>query len=282
MRVLVTGSDGFIGAAVCRELVARGMVADRFDRPADVTDRAQVAAAVTQADAVINLAGVLGTAETFGAEVRAVEVNILGAVHVFDAAAARGIPVVQIGTGHKGQPNPYAITKGAAEDLALARAAYRGERITVVRAYHAYGPGQKACPPHGTAAVRKIVPSFVCRALTGMPLEVHGSGEQLIDLVHVDDVAAVLVGAVAGPYGTVIEAGTGKPTTVLSVALDIADRVAVTVTVTKDHSPVLYLPMRDGEPADSRVVASTPACPNAWPHRLDETVEYYRAILAAR
>lgn len=272
MRVLVTGSDGFIGRAVCRELAARGMVADRFDRPADVTDRAQVAGAVAQADAVINLAGVLGTAEIFGAEAHAATVNILGAVHVFDAAARRGIPVVQIGTGHKGQPNPYAITKGCAEDLALARVAYRGERITVVRAYHAYGPGQKVCPPHGTATVRKIVPSFVCRALTGMPLEVNGSGEQLIDLIHVDDVAAALVLALECPSPHVVEAGTGKPTSVLDAARDV-------IAACASSSPIVHLPGRPGEPAEANVVADYPTSRNPWPHRLGETVDYYRALL---
>lgn len=280
MRVLVTGAYGFIGQAVCRELAARGMRAARFDRPADVTSREQVAGAVAQADAVINLAGVLGTAEIFGAEAHAIKVNVLGAVHVFDAAARRGIPVVQIGTGHKGQLNPYAITKGCAEDLALARATYQGERISVVRAYHAYGPGQKACPPHGTATVRKIIPSFVCRALTGMPVEIHGSGEQLIDLVHVDDVATVLVDALDGPYSTVIEAGTGKPTTVLDAARDIGDRVAVAVT--KSHPQIVHLPLRDGEPADTRVVATIPVCPNAWPYRLDETIDHYARLLGLR
>jgi nucleoside-diphosphate-sugar epimerase len=127
------------------------------------------------------------------------QVNILGALNVYDAAAARDIPVVQIGTGHKGQPNPYAITKACAEDLGLARAGVGGERIVVVRAFHAYGPGQKACAPHGRGTVRKIVPSMVCRALTGMPVQVNGSGDQAIDLVYVDDVAAALADALHAP-----------------------------------------------------------------------------------
>jgi UDP-glucose 4-epimerase len=272
MRVLVTGSAGFIGRRVCAELQTRGVGPVPFDRPgSDVLNLAHVGAAVRDCDGVINLAGVLGTAETFGADRAAVGTNIVGALNVFDAALAEGVPVVQIGTGHKGQPNPYAITKGCAEDLALARWA-QGQPIAVVRAYHAYGPGQKTCPPHGSGKVRKIVPSFVCRALTGMPLEVYGSGEQQIDLVYVDDVARVLAHAVHGPYGAVIEAGTGKPTPVLEAARAIVEACG-------SKSPVVHLPMREGEPEVSRVVSASRACPNPWPYRLEETIDYYRTLL---
>lgn len=278
MRVLVTGAAGFIGREVGAELRRRGHTALYFDAPNDVCDAGQVAEAVAAADAVINLAGVLGTAEIIGAEHRAAQVNILGALNVLDAARDVGVPVVQIATGHEGQPNPYAITKRCASDLALSRAQWTGQQVTVVRAFHVYGPHQKPPPPHGTSTVRKIVPSFVCRALTGMPIEVWGSGRQRIDLVHVSDVAAVLVDAIGGPYGTVVEAGTGKPTTVLDAALDIGDRVAVMTM--RLHPEVEHLPMRPGEPEEATVVASAPACPNPWPHRLGETIDWYRDYLA--
>lgn len=274
MSVLVTGGAGWIGKAVCNELDARGIKPIPFDHSTqgDVTSVADVFAAVNDVDAVINLAGVLGTEEMFGAERRAAEVNVLGAINVYDAAAHHKIPVVQIGTGHKGQLNPYAITKACAEEIGLARAKYRQEPIVVVRAFHAYGPGQKIPPPHGTATVRKIIPSFICRALTGMPLEVNGSGDQVIDLVHVDDVAKVLVDALDGPYGTVIDAGTGKHTTVLEAARDVLNACAST-------SPVVHKSMRAGEPEHSTVVADTPTCLNPWPYGLDETVAWYREAL---
>jgi nucleoside-diphosphate-sugar epimerase len=104
-------------------------------------------------DAVINLAGVLGTAETIGEEYEAAHVNILGALNVFDVF--RNVPIVQIATGHEGQPNPYAITKSCITGLALSRAQWMGQQIAVVRAYHVYGPGQKMCAPHGHSKVRK-------------------------------------------------------------------------------------------------------------------------------
>jgi nucleoside-diphosphate-sugar epimerase len=273
MRILVTGSSGFIGRHVTAELEARGHLVTPFDRPhCDVRDGDALELAMTGCDAVINLAGMLGTPELFGSEAAAAEVNILGAINVYDAAAQRRIPVVQIGTGHKGQPNPYAITKAAAEDLGLSRAQFTGERITIVRAYHVYGPGQTPGPPHGPASVHKFFPTFACRALTGMKLELCGGGGQLIDPVHVTDVASVLADAISGPYGTVIEAGCGKPFTVREIAADIAMECGARL------EPAAVKP-RAGEPRDAEVVAATPVCVNEWPYLVKETADWYREWL---
>ena len=274
MRVLVTGSAGFIGQHLCAELTRRGHEPVPFDRPAlDIRFPGDVAQAMHGADAVINLAGMLGTPELFGAERAAADVNILGALNVYDAAARRGLPVVQIGTGHKGQPNPYAITKACAEDLGLARARWLGEKIAVVRAYHVYGPGQLPGPPHGPAPVHKFFPTFACRALNGEPPELCGGGGQLIDPVHVTDVAVALADAIGGPYGQVTEAGCGKPVSVAQVAEDIAARARFAPIMLADA------PGRPGEPRDAEVVAATPACRNPWPYLVPETVDWYRQWL---
>jgi len=270
MKILVTGGAGFIGTAVCAVLRDRHMQPVLFDGVHDIRDARAVTGAVRNVDGVINLAGVLGTAETFGSEYHAADVNILGALNVMNAAV--GIPLVQIATGHEGQPNPYAITKKCITDLALARANWTGQKITVVRAYHAYGPGQKMCPPHGKSSVRKIIPSFVARALTDMPIQINGDGLQKIDLVHVDDVAKVLVDALSSGYGTVLEAGTGKPVTVLSVAETV-------IATCSSASTIEHMPMRAGEPEGTTVVATDPKCPNAWPYKLAETMQWYRGKL---
>jgi nucleoside-diphosphate-sugar epimerase len=271
-RVLVTGSAGFIGRWVCETLAERGIEPVRFDHPFTVLDRGGLHNAMGAVDGVINLAGVLGTPESFDVEHRAVEVNILGAVNVYEFAGISRIPVVQIGTGHKGQPNPYAITKGAAEDLALARALATGRRISVVRAFHVYGEGQTPPPPHGAAKVRKIMPSFICRALAGMKLEINGDGSQLIDLVYVADVARVLVDALTADPGSLLQAGTGKSSTVAQVARDV-------IAACESTSTIAHAPPRPGEPGGAVVVADAPLCDNPWPYRLSETIEWYRALI---
>jgi UDP-glucose 4-epimerase len=270
-RVLVTGAGGFIGSAVEAALAEQGHELVEFDYPRDVLHRSDVFDAVRSCDAVIHLAGVLGTSELLGHEQHAVDVNITGALNVFEAADDR--PVVQIGTGHRGQLNTYAVTKACAEDLALTRAG-QGRPVNVVRAFHAYGPGQKPPAPHGHATVRKIIPSFVCRALTGMPVEIWGDGKQVIDLVHVDDVARALVAGLEGPYGRVIEAGTGVGTTVL-------DAAQLVIETCGSFSDIVHLPMRPGEPEGTTVVAADP-----FPYRyglaagLEQTIPWYRDLLA--
>lgn len=270
MRILVTGSSGFIGRAVTAELAKRGHETVSFDLPlGDVTNpNTFVDVMDSHLDGIINLAGMLGTPELFGSEARAIKVNVIGAVNVYDFARRRDLPVVQIGTGHKGQPNPYAITKACAEELGLARAQWMGEKISVVRAYHVYGPWQPVGPPHGSAKVHKFFPTFACRSLTGMPLELCGGGLQIIDPVYVDDTAQVLVDALAGPYGEVTEAGCGREFTVKQIAEDI--RYLAGSTSAMDVGPG-----RDGEPQDATVIAGKPRCFNPWPYKALETVKWY-------
>lgn len=267
-KVLVTGSKGFIGKAVCDYLKFKGAMPVHFDGDQDVRNRMHVSF-LGSVDAIINLAGVLGTSETVGDELRAAEVNIIGALNIMDIAHRRNLPLVQIATGHEGQLNPYAITKKCATDLALSRAKWDGQAVNVVRAYHVYGDGQKMCAPHGPSKVRKIIPSFVARALTGMPLEINGDGMQTIDLVYIGDVAKALVDALFSPYGRVIEAGTGVATTVLAAANDV-------IKACDSKSKIVHVPMRKGEPEGSSVVATDPSCKHAWPYKLSEVVDGYR------
>jgi nucleoside-diphosphate-sugar epimerase len=273
MIIGVSGGAGFIGSAVRRLLEARGDTMVSFDHPLDVRAYSTVLHFASGVDGVINLAGILGTAETIDNEGPSIAVNIQGALNVADACRFHDIPMVQIGTGHRGQLNPYAVTKACAEDLVLTRAMWSGLKANVVRAFHAYGPGQKAPPPYGTATVRKIIPSFVCAAIRQDPLIVNGTGLQRIDLVHVDDVAAALVEGLGYPYGRTLEAGTGTDVSVQDAARDVVAAVGT-------HTTIRYVPMRPGEPTYSEVFAKEPAVPaRPWPS-LDDTIAYYREMLA--
>ena len=270
MKVLITGGNGFIGRHTRAELHACGyevLVFDRHDHYSsldefflgDIRDAVAVNEAMAHSDAWIHLAGVLGTAETIANPRPAAETNVLGGLNVLEAAAQYGLPGVNIAVGNWWMNNTYAITKNSVERFSRMFVKERGLPVTNVRALNAYGPLQSVAQPYGNSKVRKIMPSFVCRALLGHPIEIYGDGEQIMDMIYVQDVATVLVNALEatinnGALPETIEAGTGRPTTVNFIAEAVQKTALELYGV---ESEIRHLPMRSGEPDRSVVLANT-------------------------
>ena len=304
MRVLVTGGGGFIGRATCQQLARAGhkvVVFDRHREPSDwavilgdIRDATAVTEAVAHAEAVIHLAGVLGTQETITNPLPAAETNVIGGLNVLLAAAQYGLPLVNIAVGNWFEVNTYSITKQAIERFVRMNAAYRGQPQCSVRAFNAYGPGQSVSAPYGPSKVRKILPSFITRALHGDPIQVYGDGQQVMDMVWAGDVATVLVAALehltergAPQDGIIFEAGSGLDTTVLHVAKLVQAEVEAQ---TGRLAPIDHLPLRPGETAGVIVQADMtmttellglePAQFTPLDEGVRRTVAYYARALA--
>jgi UDP-glucose 4-epimerase len=269
MRVACTGSSGFIGRAVVTQLQAAGVDVVEIDRHNghDILET-DLAALLDPCDAVIHLAGILGTSELFDAIETAVDVNVHGTLRVLRACEKTGTGYVGI-TMPDCWPSVYQATKLAATRLAAAFHDTTGLPVTHVRAFNAYGPGQA----HGPGHPQKIVPTFATKAWAGQPIPIWGNGSQTVDLVHVDHIAACLTSVALEPLGTgqTWDAGSGTELTVLEVAELVME---VTGATALEH-----LPMRAGETPGTRLCATNPG-PFGYDTfsltRLAETVESYR------
>lgn len=284
MKVLVTGGRGFIGSHVMDELRVRGHEPTALDRSrdngervflADVRDRDAVMQAVSVHDAVIHLAGVLGTQETVNDPSPSIGTNIMGAVNVFEAVRTWEVPCVDITLGNHFMNNPYSITKSTAERFALMANKEWGTRIAIVRAMNAYGPRQKVGP------VKKLMPTLIMAALQDRPMTLYGDGSQVMDMVYVTDVAKILIDALEldhQVYDSIFEAGPGLPTTVMQITNQVKKTTGVDFRV-------VFQPMRPGETEGAAVVADpTTLEPLGWKASdfvsLEEgtqnTLEYYK------
>jgi UDP-glucose 4-epimerase len=254
MRVLVTGGAGFIGTGVCAELRSRGhepVIFGRTQRPdtesilGDTRDPVAVTEAIAHTDACIHLAGVLGTAETIWNPYPAVETNILGGINVLEACSQYQVPLVNIAVGNHFENSPYAITKTTVERFVKMYAQYRDLPACSVRTFNVYGPGQSVAQPYGSSRVRKIIPSFIARALHGEPVQVYGDGSQVMN--------CLVTALEKGPRnGQVHNAGTGRRTTVKEIAVAAQHEVQRQAGM---MAPVEFLPMRQGETPGSEVRA---------------------------
>jgi UDP-glucose 4-epimerase len=245
-RVLVTGGTGFIGSAVVEALNREGYDVFRYDRSQgqDILNIGQLIDDFNLfvPDAVIHLAGVLGTHELFDSPALAIDINIHGSLNVMDQCAKRGIPYVGISMPDV-FPSIYTATKVATMRLAQAYGHSMGLVYGHVVAYNAFGPGQAYGPGHP----QKIVPTFAMACKRGEPMPVWGLGTQGVDLIHTDDLAACFVemlrlleGKDPTDDGPVIHGGNGIPFTVLEVAKIVAQAAGV--------EPIMrFLPMRRGE-----------------------------------
>ncbi|MHC4712978.1 MAG: NAD-dependent epimerase/dehydratase family protein [Planctomycetota bacterium] len=290
MRVLVIGGAGFIGRYCVERLMEDGHIVTVFD-PAplllpephravagDVLDAPSVLCYVMQSDAVLHLAGLLGTSETIDRPIASVHVNIIGALNVFEAIRVDEVRGCTITVGNHFMANTYAISKSAAERFALMYNIEHGTQIAVVRGLNAYGPRQKAAP------IRKVIPNFVLPALRDEPLIVYGDGEQIMDFIYVTDLARLLVEATIAPHGiysSIYEAGSGRATTIKEVAETV-------IRLAESKSTIEYRPMRAGEMPRSTVLADTdtlgplhidPSTFVSLEDGLRETIAWFRAAM---
>lgn len=226
MRRVVTvfGGSGFIGRQVVRRLAAQGWVVRAavrdpvdagFLKPmgepgqvnpvaADIRDIESVRAAVTGADAVVNLVGILfekGKA-TFDAIHRQGAANVAQAAR--EAGVKRLVHMSALGAD-KNSPSAYARSKAQGEDAV--QAAFPGAAI--FRPSIVFGPDDDFFNRFaGLARISPVLPVFtgdgfkLVHTENGYDVDWFGSGGPTFQPVYVGDVAEALVKGVTDPRTT--------------------------------------------------------------------------------
>jgi GDP-4-dehydro-6-deoxy-D-mannose reductase len=180
VRLLVTGAGGFVGGHLV-ELVRReapktklygvvqphgsSRVSARGVRnlEADIVDPRAAGAAVEEArpDAIVHLAGQSSVHQSWLDPGGTLRTNVLGIVHVLDAARRLGLKpaVLVVGSAEEYGPvaeadlpiredaplqpaSPYAVSKAAQAAMALLYGPKGGMRVVLTRTFHHTGPGR--------------------------------------------------------------------------------------------------------------------------------------------
>ena len=241
--VLVTGADGFIGSHLVERLVAEGARVrafciytsrgsagwlDEIDpavraaldiRFGDIRDARFVERATEGIEVVFHLAALIAIPYSYTAVESFIDTNVTGTMHVLEAARRAGVRrMIQTSTSEVyGTPetlpiteahrlnaqSPYAASKVAADQLALAYHRSFEAPVVVLRPFNTYGPRQSE---------RAVLPTMLRQLLAGRTEIRLGRLDPRRDLTYVaDTVDGFVRAAVAeGIDGETIQLGTGR------------------------------------------------------------------------
>jgi len=292
-RVVVTGGAGFLGSHLCERLLGDGAevvcldnfltgtpanVAHLLPDPAFRLTRCDVSEFVHvpgEVDLVLHFASPASPLDYLEYPIHTLKVGSLGTLHALGLAAEKKARFVLASTSevygdplvhpqpedYWGNVNPvgprgvYDEAKRFSEALAMAYRNARGLDAAIVRIFNTYGPRMR--PRDGRA-----IPAFVCAALGGEPLRVHGDGSQTRSICHVDDtVSGILALAGSGHAGPV---NIGNPTE-MSV-LDLAHKI---LELTGSESEIEFVERPVDDPGTRRPDITLARTLLDWEPRVD-------------
>jgi dTDP-L-rhamnose 4-epimerase len=241
VKILLTGSEGFIGSHVKAKLLAKGHEVDTCDvlvpevhgpyPPKDDITYPHMAGLIQpedlcQYDVIIHLGAKVSVADSMEHPWDYIEYNsddtqmLMEALQMCDkprpklviASSSSVYGNVKIPFHEDGPTNPtniYGLTKLVQEKTALLYSKVLDIDCVALRFFNCYGPGQAQHNP-----ITGVMANFLRKFKDGEPVEVTEDGQQLRDFIHVDDLAdAVVIAAEQHTIHPIYNICTGRATT---------------------------------------------------------------------
>lgn len=267
---LVTGGAGFIGSHIVDRLIALGIKTIAIDdlsmgkssyvsRKAklvveDVLNYQALKKVMKGVDIVFHDAARVSIRDSVDNFSDDANVNIMGTVNVLKAMAENKVkkivyassmavygnnklPIREDGVLEPG--SPYGVGKLASEKYCFLMGKFNKFDVVVLRYFNTYGPRQTLTPYVG------VITIFINRLLNNQSPIVFGSGKQIRDFIHVDDIVeANILAMKKDARNMLVNVGTGTGTSVNQIAKILINKINPKIKV-------CYSAPRPEEPADS-------------------------------
>jgi UDP-glucose 4-epimerase len=215
MKILVTGSEGYIG----QHLVKKLGIAESLDikgNPTWIWDIRKSIDLDEEYDVVIHLAALVQVGESVKDPYSYYETNINGTINVLTGIKTKHFILASTGAAES-LNSPYALSKKACEELVVQYATNNDINYTIFRFYNVIGSdGFKPTNPDGLFFA-------LIRAIETGEFNIYGSdyntkdGTAIRDYVHVNQICDAIVKAVSQPSNSIECLGTGTGYTVLEI-----------------------------------------------------------------
>lgn len=266
-KVLVTGSEGFIGSHLVETLVRQGhdvrafVLYNSFDNRGwledlspevqssieivfgDVRDSNSVRQAMNGCDIVFHLAALIGIPYSYAAPESYVDVNVKGTLHILQAARDLGVErVVHTSTSEtygsaqyvpidEHHPlvgqSPYSASKIAADQIAYSFWSSFQVPVSIVRPFNTYGPRQ---------STRAVIPTIITQIASGSQSIDLGNGSPTRDFSFVGDTVDgfITIANSDSAVGEVLNLGSGFEISISDTFDLISELMGSSATINMD------------------------------------------------
>jgi NAD dependent epimerase/dehydratase len=268
MKVLVTGSGGFIGSHVVEKCLVLGYRVKAFVRynsrnrwgwlegmgsrglevvAGDIRDEDSVLKAMRGCSTVFHLAALIGIPYSYASPMAYIKTNIEGTYNILEAAKTLEMENVLItstsetyGTAQyvpidENHPlvgqSPYSASKIGADQLALSYYRSFGTPVKIVRPFNTYGPRQSA---------RAVIPTIITQILAGKRKIKLGNLGPTRDLTFVKDTVEGFIAIHQCPslVGEVTNIGMNQEISIGDLARLISKKLKIDIEITGDKNRV--------------------------------------------
>lgn len=275
MRVLITGGAGFIGSHLSDRLLSEGhkvvvidnLITGNLDNIAHLAGRddfqfikhdvSNFIFVPGKLDAILHFASPASpnSSSPYGypnLPIQTLKVGALGTHNSLGIARARRARFLLASTSeiygdpqehpqkeeYRGYVDPigprsvYDEAKRFAEAITMAYHRYHKLDTRIVRIFNTYGPRMRLDDG-------RVVPNFICQALSGEPLTVYGDGQQTRSFCYIDDLVEGIYRLLLTDYHLPVNLGNTKEISILELA-KIINRL------TRNKSGIRMLPDERG------------------------------------
>jgi len=238
--VLVTGSDGFLGNHVLRDLTRHGFnVFPKRRTDGDVT-KSTTWDKFPATDYLVDLAGLTFVPASWENPTEFVQSNSVSTSHALDFCRKNKTKMIFLSTylyssklrtpiketDEIDPANPYALSKLLGEQLCSFYAKLYGVEVIILRPFNVFGSGQNS---------RFLIPSIISQAMKGDEISVLDIRpardfvfiEDLLDAVHKSITSDLRFG--------IINVGTGIASTVEELIFSLADVIGRKLTINSSN-----------------------------------------------
>jgi dTDP-glucose 4,6-dehydratase len=267
-KILITGSDGFIGSHLTEELVKRGhdvrafVMYNSFNSwgwldqtepeikksldvfAGDIRDPYGVKEAMKGCDVVLHLAALIAIPYSYHSPDTYVDTNVKGTLNIVQAARELGIPKVVhtstsevYGTAHfvpitEEHPlrgqSPYSASKIGADQIAMSFYSSFETPVSIIRPFNTYGPRQSA---------RAVIPAIIAQIANGKRVLKLGAVHPTRDFNYVADTVNgfIAVAESDNSVGQVINIGSNYEVSIGETVRLIAEVMGARIEIETDE-----------------------------------------------